>query len=376
MALARIITRSETCSKELALDLVARGYAVEIVSPDAIPHNLADLELRVDSTRVDRLTATVEVHNGGRSASLEFLHHLKVPLADFERRRPAAFAGQGCAEPTGAVPDSEHPLSFSSEPGIEDVSEPGRTQPREANTVSTAVARLLDPVVARPQLGPFESGSKESAVRRVLSGSLPLLAQEPPGYFAVEEPTIALPAVAQPQQRPQRRAGSAGWFWRAAVTFAGVVLVALAVGFGTRRAGKLSDRSFGPAPAAHIAAASADFGLVSTSGPEKDTEKGSALVPAPAVTRPAMKLEGTSRKLARQSRRAKAAAAGVQSSNSHGNGLIARDTVVYLDERYKPAAKAKSADHTARRHTNSRKRGGIIAASTVTYLNKPTATAK
>ena len=48
MALARIITRSHTCSRELALDLLARGYAVEIVSPDEIPENLADLELRVE----------------------------------------------------------------------------------------------------------------------------------------------------------------------------------------------------------------------------------------------------------------------------------------------------------------------------------------
>ncbi len=368
MALARIITRSEICSKELALDLEARGYAVEIVSPDAIPHNLADLELRVDSTRVDRLTATVEVHNGERSASLEFLHHLKTPLEDFERRRPAAFAAQGCAEPTGAVPDSEPPFSFSSEPGIQDVSEPGGTQQREANTVSTAVARLLDPVVARPQFGPIELDSKESAVRRVLSGSLPLLAEEPPGYFAVEEPTIALPTVAQPQQRPRRRARSAGWFWRAAVTFAGVVLVALAVGFGTRRAGKLSDRSFGPASTENFAAASADLGLVGRLGPGK-TANNSPSVPAPAITRPAKESEGTSRKSPKGLR---GKAAGI--SRGQGDGLIARDTVVYLDERYKPAAKATTAHHRARRRPNSHKRGGVVAANTVTYLNKPGAT--
>ncbi len=49
MALARIITRSNARSRELALDLLARGYAVEIISPDKIPDNIADLELRVDA---------------------------------------------------------------------------------------------------------------------------------------------------------------------------------------------------------------------------------------------------------------------------------------------------------------------------------------
>src|SRR5260370_20275708 len=86
MALARIITRSHAGSRELALDLLARGYAVEIVSPDKIPENIADLELRIDTGLADRLTATVEAHDGERSASLEFVHYLKAPMVDFIRR--------------------------------------------------------------------------------------------------------------------------------------------------------------------------------------------------------------------------------------------------------------------------------------------------
>jgi hypothetical protein len=50
--------------------------------------------------------------------------------------------------------------------------------------------------------------------------------------------------------------------------------------------------------------------------------------------------------------------------------LVARDTVTYLDERYKHAPKAKPANHFAGRHPSSRKRGGVIAANTVTYHNK------
>src|ERR1700733_99278 len=88
MALARIITRSHACSRELALDLLARGYTVEIVSPDAIPDNLADLELRVDTNDGDQLVANVTAYDGGRATSLEFLHHLKAPMGDFIRRVP------------------------------------------------------------------------------------------------------------------------------------------------------------------------------------------------------------------------------------------------------------------------------------------------
>jgi hypothetical protein len=56
--------------------------------------------------------------------------------------------------------------------------------------------------------------------------------------------------------------------------------------------------------------------------------------------------------------------------------LIARDTVTYLDKRLEQRAsdrrapKAKPAKPLARRHSSSRKHdGGVIAANTVTYLN-------
>src|SRR5260221_4934589 len=88
MALARIITRSNPCSRQLALDLLGRGYAVEIVSPDSIPDNLADLELRVEEDPGNQLVASVEAHSGARSASLEFVHYLKAPMPDFIRKRP------------------------------------------------------------------------------------------------------------------------------------------------------------------------------------------------------------------------------------------------------------------------------------------------
>src|ERR1035437_230291 len=139
MALARIITRSHACSRELALDLLARGYVVEIVSPDKIPDNIADLELRVDAGPGDRLTATVEAHDGERSASLEFLHYLKAPMVDFIRRPPDA---------PEVVRFSEQPVRFNAAPSIESVGLPAEVPQPAQKIVSPAtgvpLARALD----------------------------------------------------------------------------------------------------------------------------------------------------------------------------------------------------------------------------------------
>jgi hypothetical protein len=51
--------------------------------------------------------------------------------------------------------------------------------------------------------------------------------------------------------------------------------------------------------------------------------------------------------------------------------LIARDTVTYLDERYRPAPKAKPADDFAGQHPTSHKHGRVVAANTGSNLNKP-----
>src|ERR1035438_1106954 len=85
MALARIITRSEECARELSQDLLARGYAVEVFSPDEIPGHTADLELRVETGDGKKLTANVKVQHGEHSASLDFVHHLKPTVAEVSR---------------------------------------------------------------------------------------------------------------------------------------------------------------------------------------------------------------------------------------------------------------------------------------------------
>ncbi|MGD0469639.1 MAG: hypothetical protein ABSA54_14760 [Terriglobales bacterium] len=373
MALARIITRSHACSRELALDLLARGYAVEIVSPDSIPDNIADLELRVDTAPGDQLIASVEAHDGERSASLEFLHQLKAPMVDFIRRplEPSEL-GQ-------AVHFPEQPVSFNAEPSIEDVELPAEKQ-LAAKIVSSAAKIPLD-----PELDPrfdIEEGA------RLISplDPLPSLPVEPPSHFAAEASTIARPlaepvahpAMVRPVRESQQRGRSAGWFSRAALIFASVVLLALVVGFGMRRAGKASAPSSGAVPAEKVAAASTakastDVDMLSAADPGKDPGKDLGKISVVAVSPPAMKSEGNTGRVPKESPVAKTAATGTSTASTgtgisrrHGDDLIARDTVTYFD---KPNPKAEPTKRFADRHPSSRKHDGVVAANTVTYLN-------
>jgi len=401
MALARIITRSQACSRELALDLLARGYAVEIVSPDSIPDNIADLELRVDTVLGNQLLASVEAHHGGRSASLDFLHHLKAPMVDFMRRPP---------EPPEPAHSPEEPVSFKPGPNIEAVVLPAEA-PEPAPKAASPVADVV--------LGP-ELDRKEDAPLIGPPQPLPVPVEPPPSSFAVEpstiaqpmtpqpslvEPTTVQPTLVEPMLEPQSPDRPAGWFWRAALAFAIVTLLALVLGFGMRRAGKASTQSSGAAPEEKVAATSTDVGVSSGATPERNPQKDpgqvSALPVSPPVA-PAVRSEANSNHAPEEPPVAKPAASTAKASTaktstakpptaqasthqastaqpaattSHrlGADLIARDTVTYFDERAfnEAASRAKPAKGFARQHQLSGKHdGGVIAASTVTYFDK------
>ena len=284
MALARIITRSQACSRELALDLLARGYAVEIVSPDSIPDNIADLELRVEAGPGDRLIASVAAHGGERSASLEFVHHLKAPMVDFIRRPP---------EPGEAVLFPKAPVSFNAKQSIEDVELPAEAPQLAPKPLSPAAGIPLCPE-------PVPGFDIEKGARPILPPEpSPPPPMDPPGYFAVDDsavarltiahPKIAQPAIARSRQSPSRRDRSAGWFWRAALIFASVVLLAVVLGFGMRRTGKAAAQSSAALSVEKVAAASTEVNLSSAVESAGD----SGQVPAPATP--------TSRKIGRQS---------------------------------------------------------------------------
>jgi hypothetical protein len=362
MALARIITRSHACSRELALDLLARGYAVEIVSPDAVPDSLADLELRVEEDPGNQLVATVATHNGERSASLDFVHYLKSPMPDFVRRPP---------EPQEVAQISEQSVGFNAETKAEAVELPAETLQATSQNVIAAADPLLDFEPVEPLISP-PAQTASSAV-------------EIPGYFPVEEPVIAsVPIDDFPVTHPKtaesaslwsrlyaRSARSAGWRWGAALTFASVVSLALVLAFGVRRSGNASAQSAAVAPDEKVVAASTSANLLSPS----DAVANAGQIPLAA--RPVLKEARPPIAGSKTAPSSKAVAA-KKVSRRHEDDLIARDTVTYLDKGFAPRAVAKSGSkikpgkQVARKHPRRRRhRDEVIAASKVTYLDKP-----
>jgi hypothetical protein len=365
MALARIITRSETCSQELALVLVARGYTVEIVSPDKVPNNIADLELRVDAGSGDELIANVEAHQGERTASLKFVHHLKAPLLDFPRR-PSEF--------DEAAHSSDEPVSFDMESGFETTDPPARILLLPHRASSPAVEPLpnrehdskIDPEID-PGINPKDRV-------RLIAPQFLLPPEEPPVYLAVEDtagpqPAMAaatpataqrMPSLAQETIVPLPHAAQlrnlfagwtfpsrsvASWQWRAALAFASLVLLAVVLGFGARHSSKAAEKSSG---------VSSVEGVVASTGvpPSRavGAEENPAVEPGQIASVPwwpPADSEPNSSHALKEPQVAKSAipAANPRTavSGKRDNDLIARDTVIYFDKHLKPAPKAKRA---------------------------------
>jgi hypothetical protein len=415
------------------MDLLARGYAVEVVSPDQIPDNFADLELRVDAGPDNQLIASVATHDGDRSAALDFVHHLKAPMGDFIRRPP---------QPRETLLFSEEPVSFNAEPGVGDVEPPAEISQLAPKTVSPAAETVRETFHRRDaeDSETFHRRDAEDAEKNLIhpeqqarvisppdpSPSLPLPPVESPAHLASAPPAAVLPAIAgsmiaepliasslitepatagfitaepmhveptvAPTSHPQWRDGSIGRFWRAAVTFAAIMALALVLGYGMRRPAKSAAQVSAPIPAPTVAAAAASTDLhpLGTVAPEKGAAKDPATIPPqvsalaspPPATpsesnaAPALKPIPTVAAIATAATTARAATTTPHppTSRSHRDDLIARDTVTYLDKRFQPAPKTSAAKRVAPRKPASRKNsGGVIAANTVTYLNgKPT----
>ena len=251
MALARIITRSQTCSRELALVLLARGYAVEIVSPDKVPDNIADLELRVDAGSANELIANVEAHDGERTTSLEFVHHLKAPVADFERRVSVSKAGHTVGTP----------VSFKAVLGVEDlgpnVEAPRPTLRAISQAPETPSHRKPDPSkdlsLSRPKtLLPLEEFPGDFAIEDAGLPEAALVQREilrPPVAVRTIDPrtmvgqtmvgrTMVGRTVVPPAQASQLRNRSTSWPWRAGLGFSSLLLLALVLAVGLRPGGK------------------------------------------------------------------------------------------------------------------------------------------
>jgi hypothetical protein len=347
MALARIITHSQVCSRELALNLLTRGYAVEIFSPENVPDNTADLELRVDIGPGDQLIASVQARDGEREASLEFVRHLKEPTVN---------SLHGLSELGEAVHFSGEPVTFNATAGIEDMGmvadalQPPVKDPSPANLV--LLNRDLDPGI-----------DTEGDVRQILSPT------------PAEPAKMAQPTIGWRPQAAQLRVRSAGWPWRAALILILIALPAAVLGFGIRRTGKAAARSSETLPAEKLAAVSRGVNLPSAVGAHKDGARypGQVLaVPLP----PTVEKEsgGNFRHAPKEVQVAKVGVPTASPRNSISpDDLIARDTVTYLDKRFEPTPKAKPSKSglpgDIRGHPTHR--SGMVAANTVTSINKP-----
>ncbi|MGA2356883.1 MAG: hypothetical protein ABSG02_20505 [Terriglobales bacterium] len=322
MALARIITHSDLCARELAFHLLGRGYAVEIVSPDSVPDNPVDLELRVDDGAGDVLVASVVANEGKRTASLEFVHRVKAPVEEIILT-PAVVRDMRVSEET---PPANVVTSIV---GAEEA-EPAHST---ALTVLAPEETSLDPESTSVETTTANTGSV-STIEGEKSG-------EPIGYFARQTSSIASPfagpAVVLPIWEPQLIDRTVGWksMAPAALTLALLVLLALFLAFGLRPAAKAWTGRAAPVPA--VAAPT------------------SANAPSPV----AENVEPIAKPSAANHDRP-------HISTRHTEDPIAPDTVTYLDDRYKPASKSKSIQATASpiKHAT-----GDIAADAATYLN-------
>jgi hypothetical protein len=204
MALARIITRSHQYSQQLALDLLARGYAVEIVSPDATPSGPADLELRVEAGGTESSDQVTQIRGQDKiGKSIEYLQRLKPMMTDLLRKWPAS---------DGDAPGISDGFNFNAEADTGDMELPSADrQPSAKPThleepVFTENAHLISP--PRPQ---------KSA---------------PPSVSVF---SITGEPMAWEESETGRGGRSEVWFWRAAVGFASMALLILVLGMALRR---------------------------------------------------------------------------------------------------------------------------------------------
>lgn len=233
MAVARIISHSPQCSRALAASLEERGYAVEIVSPDAIPGHPADLELRVETSPDNVLTAKVQTHNGPRSASLDFVHYLNPPMPDFRHRPLEAVE----LSPPPSVAFNPTPVADASakatrpEQAPEDVHLVPTAPPEPIRLVAEAPAVLAEAPPALPTLAVSAPSPLPTARPEPARASWPRI------KIIISRSNIEPKPKSGPRLKLKRIPRPAGWFGRVAVTAAALLLAASLLGLGARRSG-------------------------------------------------------------------------------------------------------------------------------------------
>jgi hypothetical protein len=400
MALARIITRSEACSRELAVHLQNRGYAVETVSPDNIPGNAADLELRVETGSGDRLTASVIARQGERSSTLEFVRELKSPIpASTAAQLPVNEAppvqilvgpvvkspsdrlalghGERCAERTLPVATPQEV------PARDPVSSLTPTSSKIPFSVSPALTRWrpnppLDPQLLSPSCADPGVVEVKAAVDPVVPTLVPAVAAAEPAIPILTSPNSAAPVAEDESDVPQAlpyhtfdRAPSL--FGNAVLVLIGMaLLITLVVGFSLYRSKDYLSNRDKVAPSGSTSTSDArDAGSHSAGGSPSKVAPAikSAADSAPASNpRPATKGVGETKEPNGRS----LSETRIRHSAGEKDDIVAKDTVTYLDRNPKTAASRPSvASSRLRSH-----RAGVVAENTVTYSNGMTGSPK
>jgi hypothetical protein len=399
MALARIITRSEACSRELATLLQSRGYVVETVSPDNVPTNAADLELRVDTDSGDRLTASVIARDGERSSTLEFVRQLKSPItAPTAAELPAAPAVEILAGPVvksvserlapgqgDRYAESTLPVATRKEaPALEPVSSLASASSQIARPLTPPLTRWrpIRPVGAESspptRIEPRVADAKPVVVPAVPT-VVPTVPAAKPAVPIVTSANPAAPVADAASEVPQ--VFSYQTFDRAPALFGNVALVltsmalliTLVVGFSLYRSQKSFSNTDRVAPSSATSASGAkDAGNHSAGG---SPSKGAPAVKPATKSAPTGKPEPATKgvgEIKESNRGSLSASHRVRHSGGDDDDLVAKDTVIYLDRRAQPTASKPSAS-SSRSHSH---RDGVIAENTVTYLNGVTGTSK
>jgi hypothetical protein len=401
MALARIITRSEACSRELAVHLQNRGYAVETVSPDNIPRTAADLELRVETGSGDRLTASVIARQGERSSTLEFVRELKSPITASTAAQLPVNDAPAVEILVGPVVKSlserlalEHSERYAGRtlPVATPQEVPARAPVSSLTSASSEISLPVPPALTRwlpippldPQLlspSPAESGVAE--VKAVVDPVVPTLVATVPAA----EPEIPIltsansaePAVEDESEVPQAvpyhtfdRAPSL--FGNAVLVLIGMaLLITLVVGFSLYRSKEyLSNRDkVAPSGATSVSDAK-DGGSHSAGGtPSKIAPAVKPVAESAPASKPRPAAKGVG-ETKQSNGRSLSETRGIGHSAGDTDDLVAKDTVTYLDRRPKTAASKPSvASSRSRSH-----RAGVIAENTVTYSNGMTGAPK
>jgi hypothetical protein len=269
MALARIVTRSHEYAQQLALDLLARGYAVEIVSPDATPTHPADLELRVETSDAEAQGQVTEIREHGKpSKSIEYLQRLKPMMADLLRRWPSSAAETG-----KDIEEKSSAFSFNAEPAfLDDMELPSADGESSATPTHIEAPEFTDP---QPEFVESAQAISQAGAEKPISAS--------PSVFSITgEPIVWTESESERSRR------SEVWFWRAAVGFASLALVILVLGMALRRNPSVAAQPASPLATPPLAAAGTQTMAATVSPtPAKATVPSPAASPSPLQAKPA-----------------------------------------------------------------------------------------